>query len=69
MITAVALLSDTHRAAVLDHGHLVTVGAPGEAALAFREHLRKRGAEVPKELDDPTLLRNLDPDIVCAVPA
>ncbi len=51
------------RAAVLDHGHLVTVGAPGEAALAFREHLRKRGAEVPKELDDPTLLRNLEIEI------
>lgn len=47
------------RAAVLDHGQLVTIGAPGEAALAFREHLRKRGAEVPKDLDDPTLLRNL----------
>jgi ABC-2 type transport system ATP-binding protein len=47
------------RAAVLDHGELVTIGAPGEAALAFREHLRKRGAEVPKDLDDPTLLRNL----------
>ncbi len=51
------------RAAVLDHGHLVTVGTPGEAALAFREHLRKRGAEVPKELDDPTLLRNLEIEI------
>ena len=51
------------RAAVLDHGELVTIGAPGEAALAFREHLRKRGAEVPKDLDDPTLLRNLQIEI------
>jgi ABC-2 type transport system ATP-binding protein len=27
------------RAAVLDHGHLVAVGAPGEAVRSFREHL------------------------------
>jgi hypothetical protein len=44
---------------VLDHGQLVAVGTPGEAALAFREHLRDKGAEVPADLDDPTLLRNL----------
>ena len=37
------------------------VGEPGEAALAFREHLRKKGAEVPAELDDPTLRRVLSP--------
>jgi ABC-2 type transport system ATP-binding protein len=48
------------RAAVLDQGHLVAIGAPGEAALAFREHLRARGAEVPDGLDDPTLRRNLE---------
>ena len=54
------------RAAVLDHGDLVAVGAPGEAALAFREHLRKKGAEVPRDLDDPTLLRNLEIEITDA---
>ena len=54
------------RAAVLDHGSLVAVGAPGEAALAFREHLRRKGAEVPKDLDDPTLLRNLEIEITGA---
>ena len=54
------------RAAVLDHGHLVAVGEPGAAALAFREHLRKKGAEVPAELDDPTLLRNLEVEITNA---
>ena len=48
------------RAAVLDHGELVAVGAPGEAALAFREHLRNKGAEVPDELNSPDLLRNLE---------
>ena len=47
------------RAAVLDHGELVAVGAPGEAALAFREYLQHKGVEVPKELDDPQLRRNL----------
>jgi ABC-2 type transport system ATP-binding protein len=52
-----------NRAAVLDHGELVAIGEPGEAALAFREHLRKKGAEVPAELDDPTLLRNLEVQI------
>lgn len=52
-----------NRAAVLDHGELVAIGEPGEAALAFREHLRKKGAEVPAELDDPTLLRNLEVEI------
>jgi ABC-2 type transport system ATP-binding protein len=51
------------RAAVLDHGELVAVGAPGEAALAFREHLRSKGAEVPADLDSPTLLRNLHIEI------
>ncbi len=54
------------RAAVLDHGNLVAVGAPGEAALAFREHLRKKGAEVPGDLNDPTLLRNLEIQITDA---
>ena len=48
------------RAAVLDHGNLVAIGPPGEAALAFREHLRKKGAEVPDDLNDPSLLRNLE---------
>ena len=47
------------RAAVLDHGELVAVGAPGEAALAYREYLQHKGVEVPKELDDPQLRRNL----------
>ncbi len=54
------------RAAVLDHGQLVAVGAPGEAALAFREHLRTKGAEVPQELDDPMLRRNLKIEITGA---
>jgi ABC-2 type transport system ATP-binding protein len=48
------------QAAVLDHGELVAFGPPGEAALAYREHLRNRGAEVPQDLDDPTLLRNME---------
>jgi ABC-2 type transport system ATP-binding protein len=48
------------RAAVLDHGELVAFGAPGEAALAFREHLRRNGLEVPADLDDPKLLRNME---------
>ncbi len=51
------------QAAVLDHGDLVAFGAPGEAALTYREHLRNRGAEVPSELDDPNLLRNLEVQI------
>lgn len=54
------------RAAVLDHGALVAVGTPGEAALAFREHLRDRGAEVPADLDAPTLRRNLRVEITDA---
>jgi ABC-type polysaccharide/polyol phosphate transport system, ATPase component len=54
------------RAAVLDHGNLVAIGAPGEAALAFREHLRKKGAEVPHDLNDPTLLRNFEIEITDA---
>ena len=54
------------RAAVLDHGNLVAVGPPGEAALAYREHLRKRGADLPAGLDDPTLLRNLEIEITGA---
>jgi ABC-2 type transport system ATP-binding protein len=54
------------RAAVLDHGQLVAVGAPGEAALAFREHLRRKGAEVPPDLDAPSLLRNLEIEITNA---
>jgi ABC-2 type transport system ATP-binding protein len=48
------------RAAVLDHGELVAVGPPGEAALAFREHLRRKGAEVPDDLNSPELRRNLE---------
>lgn len=51
------------RAAVLDHGNLVAVGTPGEAALAFREHLRRKGAEVPEDLNDPTFRRNLQIEI------
>ena len=35
------------RAAVLDHGNLVAVGPPGEAVLAFRDHLRRKGADDP----------------------
>ena len=54
------------RAAVLDHGQLVAVGPPGEAALAYREHLRHKGAELPDGLDDPTLLRNLEIEITNA---
>jgi ABC-2 type transport system ATP-binding protein len=54
------------RAAVLDHGELVAVGTPGEAALAFREHLRGLGAPVPAELDAPALLRNLEIEITNA---
>ncbi len=33
------------RAAVLDRGNLVTVGAPGEAVLSFRDTLLKRGLD------------------------
>jgi ABC-2 type transport system ATP-binding protein len=40
------------RAAVLDHGELVIVGAPGEAVLAFRDTLLKRGVDVPAEAYD-----------------
>lgn len=44
------------RAAVLDHGELVAVGPPGEAALAFREYLQHKGVEVhfcaPEVVDD-----------------
>jgi ABC-2 type transport system ATP-binding protein len=54
------------RAAVLDHGELVAFGAPGEAALSYREHLRHKGVEVPADLDDPTLLRNLEIEITGA---
>lgn len=32
------------RAAVLDHGHLVGIGTPGEAVRSFREHLLRRQA-------------------------
>jgi len=54
------------RAAVLDHGELVAVGPPNDAALAFREHLRQKGAEVPPDLNSPTLLRNLEVTITDA---
>ncbi len=37
------------RAAVLDHGNLVTVGAPGEAVLTFRDTLLKRGLDPAAE--------------------
>ena len=40
------------RAAVLDQGRLVTVAPPGEAVLAFRDALMKRGSDVPEEFDD-----------------
>ena len=51
------------RAAVLDHGDLVAVGPPGEAVLAFRDHLRRKGAAIPADLEDPLLLRNLEVEI------
>jgi ABC-2 type transport system ATP-binding protein len=54
------------RAAVLDHGQLVAVGAPNAAALAFREHLREKGAEVPPELDSADLLKTLKIEITDA---
>ena len=54
------------RAAVLDHGNLVAVGPPGEAVLAFRDHLRRKGAEIPADLEDPLLLRNLQVEITNA---
>lgn len=42
------------RAAVLDHGELVTVGEPADAVATFRETLVRRGLEVPEEaLDNP----------------
>jgi ABC-2 type transport system ATP-binding protein len=41
------------RAAVLDQGRLVTVAAPGEAVLAFRDALLHRGGQVPEEFDAP----------------
>ena len=37
------------RAAVLDHGNLVTFGAPGEAVLTFRDTLLKRGIDPAAE--------------------
>jgi ABC-2 type transport system ATP-binding protein len=37
------------RAVVLDHGELVTVGAPGDAVRVFRETLLRGGIEVPPE--------------------
>lgn len=54
------------RAAVLDHGNLVAVGPPGEAVLAFRDHLRRKGAAIPADLEDPLLLRNLQVEITNA---
>ncbi len=54
------------RAAVLDHGNLVAVGPPGEAVVAFRDHLRRKGADVPEDLRDPQLLRNLQVEITNA---
>jgi ABC-2 type transport system ATP-binding protein len=39
------------RAAVLDRGELVTVAPPGEAVLAFRDALLKRGSDVPADVD------------------
>ena len=37
------------RAAVLDHGNLVAVGAPGEAVRSFREHLLQQDRHVEAE--------------------
>ena len=48
-----------NRAAVLDRGRLVAFGPPGEAILAFREALRRRGETVPGDVDAPILRRNL----------
>lgn len=39
------------RAVVLHHGEVVAVGPPGEAVVAFRDALRRRGLELPQELD------------------
>jgi ABC-2 type transport system ATP-binding protein len=39
------------RAAVLDHGELVTFGEPGEAVRTFRETLLRGGLEVPPEAE------------------
>jgi len=47
------------RAAVLDRGQLVNVGMPGEAVLAFRDTLLRRGLEVPEELDHPGVRKTL----------
>ena len=41
------------RAAVLDHGEMVTVGEPADAVLAFRDTLLKRGIEIPPEARGP----------------
>jgi ABC-2 type transport system ATP-binding protein len=43
------------RAAVLDQGRLITVAPPGEAVLAFRDALLKRGSDLPDELNDPSI--------------
>jgi ABC-2 type transport system ATP-binding protein len=48
------------RAAVLDQGGMVAVGPPGEAVLAFRDALRKRGAQLPQELDSIEWRKTLD---------
>lgn len=37
------------RAAVLDHGHIVDIAAPGEAIRTFRETLAQRGIQLPDD--------------------
>src|SRR5688572_9084197 len=44
------------RAVVLDHGEVVTVGAPGESVRAFRETLARRG--IDPGVDRPDLRRD-----------
>lgn len=46
------------RAAVLDHGELVTFGEPNAAVRAFRETLMQRGVEVPAEAQETILERS-----------
>jgi ABC-2 type transport system ATP-binding protein len=57
------------RAAVLDHGNLVAVGAPGEAVRNFREHLlqQERHAEAAQIPDEPSAEAPADQPVVVTV--
>lgn len=56
-------------AAVLDTGHLVALGPPGEAIRSFREHLLQRQADVEARVLAETDARPEDPDAAPSRPA